>query len=481
MHHTLTSRPDLLAIVIGYFLLMAVVGAFFSKKKYQKTVQDYALAGKGLGSLVLVGTFMATWMGGGTVTGGGNSLAYNFGLWPAVCYCLPSVLAVTCLYGLGPVVRRRGKLTVAALLEESYGHNARILSAAIVALAAYSIVSYQYRGLGLVLNATTGMTTNMATLICCVIIIFLAYSGGLKSVAVTDAVSAFIMLFGLLLAVPFLLKFVGGWGWVQEQTAAQMPLGLTFTAGWGVKEYLVNYLPLFLLAVGDQNMFQRMAAGKDDKSVKIGMLGWAAGVIIANPIVAILAYVGRLYFGANIAAGQALLATSTLLPTVVGGMLLAAASAFIITTGDSYLLSGSTSVATDIYGQLKKNTTDQELLKVTKWSIIIFGLFALGILFFFPSILAIQYWSYTIYGAGITPALLGCIICPGKVTKWGGISSMVVGTLLTIVWEACGQPFGIGTALVAFPVSLFLLVVVSALTPKSHIKVAYTGKEERKK
>ena len=176
------------------------------------------------------------------------------------------------------------------------------------------------------------------------------------------------------------------------------------------------------------------------------MIGWAVGMIILLPTIAVLGYVGRLYFGTNIKAAQSMLATATIIPWYIGGLMMAAAVAFIITTGDSYLLSGATNLATDVYNHFKKDATDREVLRATQWSI-----------------LAIQYWSYTIVGAGITPALIGCIVCPDKVSKWGGILSMVGGTLLTIVWEMAGQPFGHATILVAFPVSVILLVIGSIL------------------
>ena len=120
-----------------------------------------------------------------------------------------------------------------------------------------------------------------------------------------------------------------------------------------------------------------------------------------------------------------------------------------------------------IRDSFKKDATDIQILKVTKISIVFFGVASLILLKFFPSILAIQYWASTIVGAGITPSLLACVVCPEKVTKWGGIASMVGGTILTIGWEMAGQPFDLATVLVAFPVSVLLLVVVSALTRKS--------------
>ncbi len=464
--NTFTANPSMLIMVGIYFVFIVIYGIVLSKKENKQSVQDFALASKGLGSFVLIGTFVSSWLGGGTITGSVNSLAYNFGIWPAITYCVPSIVATAILYFMGPVVRRRGKMTIAALLEDSYGKSARVISGIIVALAAFSIVSFQYRGMGIVLNASTGINVDVATTISCIIIVILAISGGLRTVAFTDAISAVIMVIGLVLAVPAILHAIGGWDFVVQQTPIENPLGLTFTGGWTWKKYLVNLLPPFLLQLGDQNLYQRMAAARDDKNVKVGMIGWAIGMIILLPIIAVLGYIGRMYFGTNIEAAQSMIATSTLCPWYIGGLLMAAAVAFVITTGDSYLLSGATNISTDVFAFFKKDATDKQILRVTQWSIAVFGILALGILKFFPSILAIQYWSYTIVGAGITPSLLGCVICPNKVSKWGGIASMVGGTILTIVWEMCGQPFGLATVLVAFPVSLILLIVVSILTKK---------------
>ena len=99
------------------------------------------------------------------------------------------------------------------------------------------------------------------------------------------------------------------------------------------------------------------------------------------------------------------------------------------------------------------------------------GIFAYILLQFFPSVLAIQYWSYTIYGAGITPALLAALIWK-RVTKTGGIASMIVGTIVTIAWEILKQPYGIATVLVAVPISIITLVVVSLVTQPKDLGLA---------
>ena len=462
----MVPQPKMLIVIALYFLVVFVFAYLSRTKENRKSIKEFALAGKGLGSFVLMATFMASWMGGGAVAGSISVISYTAGLFPSICYASGSILAIVILFAIGPLVRKRGKITTAALIEDSYGTGARVISAVVIALASFSIVSYQLRAMGIVLNATTGFDIETMTVIACVFVIIAAASGGLSSVVKIDAFSVIIMLFGLAFAGVYVYNNIGGWDWVLERTAKLAPKGLTFTAGWTAKDYLANYAPGFLLALGDQNLYQRMAAAKEDKSVQVGMIGWALGTIIVLPSVSLLSYVGRLYFGSNIIPSQSFIALSTVFPWVVGGLMMASCTGFILTTGNSYLLAGATNIATDVYTHFKKDAPESQVVFVTKLCIVIFGVASLILLNFFPSILTIQYWASTVVGAGITPALLATVVCPEKVTRWGGIASMVGGTALTIGWQIAGQPYGLATVLVAFPVSVILLIVVSAITKK---------------
>ena len=462
----LIAKPSLLIFVIIYVLLMVVVGAYYTKKS--KTSDEFVKAGDGLGAIVLMGTFLATFTGNGTISGGGNSLAYTYGLWPGIFFAVPSLAGVAVLFILAKKIRATGTYTVAGIIEQKYGRTAKTLSGAIIALSMLSICSYQYKGLAFVLNVTTGLDINIGTIVSAVLIIWLATSGGLKSVAVTDAISAGIMLIGIIIAAPHVVQTAGGWDAAVATNLEMNPASMTWNGGQTLAGFLAGYLPLFFLSLGDQNLYQRIGAAKESKSMKLGFIGWFAGLLIVMPLVAIIAFSSKAIFGTNITAAMAFMSTTTVIPTFAGGLLLAASAAFIITTGDSYLLSGATNITYDIYvDRINPNATDKQKFNFTRIVIVVAGVLAYVILQFFPSVLAIQYWSYTIYGAGITPALLAALVWK-KVTKSGGIASMVIGTLVTIVYEALGQPLGIATVLIAVPVAVVVLVVVSLATQKEN-------------
>lgn len=458
----MVAKPSLLIFVGIYFVVLVLVGAYYSR--HTKTSDDFVRAGGGLGTIVLIGTFLATYTGNGTISGGGNSLAYTYGLWPGIFFGVPALAGIVVLWLLSGKIRQSNEYTVAGIISNKYGEKARLVSGIIVALSMISITAYQFRGLAYILNVTTGVDVSIATIIAAILIIFLAFSGGLKSVAVTDAISAFIMLIGIIIATPLVIKAAGGWSNVVAVNESIDSARLTWNGGQTFAGFIAGYLPLFLLTMGDQNLYQRIASGKGDGTVKKGFIGWFLGILIVMPLVAVISFSVKTIFGDNIDAGMAFMSSTTVIPTFAGGILLAAAAAFIVTTGDSYLLSGATNITYDIYASwINKDATDKQKMRVIKWTILITGILAYIVLQFFPTVLAIQYWAYTISGAGITPALVAALVWP-KVTKAGGIASMVIGSVFVVVYEAMGQPWGIATVIPAIIISVVVLIVVSLCT-----------------
>ena len=454
----LTPNPAMLWFVIGYGIIMIILGIWFSRRI--STSDDFILAGKSLGPMVLAGTMLATFVGSGTVTGGSNSIGYSYGFLPAVLLGPGLILAFAILFLIAPRIRRFGKYTISQILEAQYGQGAKILSAIIIILAYIGIVSYQFKGLAFVLNVTTGMPVATGTIISAVLIIFLAVIGGLMAVAPTDALSAFLMVIGLLIAIPSVLVAGGGW----DQIVTKLPPeNLTATGSLTGIELIGFLIPILFLMLGDQNIYQRLASSDGEKSARSGLIIWAAGLILVVPAIPFIAMVARSIFP-DIDPGMAMISMTTVMPTVFGGLMLAAVSAFVVTTGNSYLLSGATSLTYDVYVRyFRPDASSKEILLFTKLSIPILGILAYVLLQFFPTILKIQMTSYLVYGAGITPAVLAVFIWP-RANKWGGIASMVAGVVATL---ALYGKYGMAASAMAVPVAIVVLIVVSLITPKN--------------
>ncbi|SEA23147.1 solute:Na+ symporter, SSS family [Thalassobacillus cyri] len=458
----ITNTPALLWFVGAYGVIMILMGIYFSRKISNS--EDFILAGKGLGTVVLTGTLLATWTGSGSISGGETSMAFSYGIIPALLMMIPTLVGIAILYLIAPKIRAFGKYTVSGILEEKYGQTARMIASIIIILAFVGIVSYQMTGLGFILNLTTGISVETGTIIGAVMIIFLATIGGLRSVAPTDALSAFLAIAALFITLPTIIVIAGGWDTITSNVPAEH---LTATSTLSNAQLLGFLLPSLFLLLGDQNMYQRLASSSGDKSSKKAQIGWLIGMILISPSISFIAFASRSMFP-DIDPGMALMATTVVMPTAVGGILLAAATAFIVTTGNSYLLSAATNVTYDIVGKyIKKDASDRELLKMTKLFIVILGVFAYILISFFPTVLEVQMYAYTVYGAGFTPALLAVFFWK-RVNVAGGVSSMVAGVLTTLIWEIpLAKPFELNSVIVALPVAVVVLIVVTLITPNS--------------
>lgn len=164
------------------------------------------------------------------------------------------------------------------------------------------------------------------------------------------------------------------------------------------------------------------------------------------------------------------------LPTVVGIVLVCGASAIVVSTANSFLLTPATNLMRDVYQRfINPDVTGAQVLLYTRLMVVVLGVIGYVAGNFFPTILAMALWAYTMYGASITPALLAAFVWP-RATRLGGVASIGMGIMTTLVWEIIGMaravdgvaiyPFGFQTIYPALTLSIFTLISVSLVTSR---------------
>ncbi|WP_240839007.1 sodium:solute symporter family protein [Acidaminobacter sp. JC074] len=456
-----------LYFVIGYLLLLVVVGLILAKREV-KTSDDFVVAGRKLPLFVLIGTLLATWIGSGTITGAANFI-YTRGPLAGILYFIGAPLGIVILYFIANKVRDLAKYTIPQILETKYGSLARTISSICIILAYVGIISYQFKGGGYVLNLTTGMELETGVLVSAVVIILLAVTGGMVTIAYSDFISALLIVTAMGIGLPFVLSNVGGWSSLFDALPKEKT---TWSGGLSGMQLLGYILPLIFLLLGDQNMFQRFGSAKDAATARKSNIGFLLGELVIMFLTITFASAAILLFP-EIKADTAILQVAMGgVPVVVGGFILAAAVAFMVTTGDSFLLSAATNVTYDLWLRyVKPDASEEEKLKYTRIFIVVLGILAYVIGQYFPSILAMQMYSYTMYGAAITPAFLGALLWK-RASKFAGLASILVGGGMTLIWEiVLHKPMGWNAILISAPLSILALVVFSYLVPnKSNSK-----------
>jgi solute:Na+ symporter, SSS family len=478
----------LVAVVIGYPILLVGISLYRSRRV--KSHADFMVAGRNVPVALLVGTLVCTWIGSGSLFGGAG-LAYRVGiaeLWFSVGAWLGLVVA----YFLAGRVRRIAQYTVPDLLEQRYNATARLLGTLAIILAYVTIAAYQFRGGGWILTIVTdgAITPTQGMFITAAVIVLFTALAGMMSIVTVDIFNGIIITIAILIALPYMIFSAGGLG----EVLAALPEGHTSVLGGHNLLWVIGVaMPTFLLLLGESGMYQKFFSARDEKAARRAVIGMVLGVMLIETTLALLAIVGRAVFPelmdqSNI-VGRAGAETVILhiaafgLPVILGAMLLAAAVAIVLSTGNTFLLVPSTNASRDVYERfINPGASEAKKLAVQRAFVVLFGALGLILLTQFQTVLSMALYAYSLVGASLTPALLAAFLWK-RVTPEGGVACIAggLGSILGITLLARmgvnftlafgGQTFDFADyEYIVIPgvlTSITLMVVVSLLTKPS--------------
>jgi SSS family solute:Na+ symporter/sodium/proline symporter len=138
-------------VILGYLLVLA--GFNLYRARQIKTQDDYMVAGRKLSLTTMVFTLVCTWIGSGTFIAGAE-YAYFAG-WSSIWMPAGAFLGIAIIYFVAARIRTFGQYTVGDILEVRYGPVARMFGAIALVVAFTTIVAYQFRAGGYILNVVT--------------------------------------------------------------------------------------------------------------------------------------------------------------------------------------------------------------------------------------------------------------------------------------------------------------------------------------
>ena len=192
--------------IIFYLVVLFSFGAYLTIRV--KNQEDFMVAGRKLTAPILVGTLLATWIGSGDIFSV-SDLSYNHG-YSSLIGSAGGWLGIIVVYFIAGRVRDFGQYTVPDILEARYNQYARLLATITTIVAYITIVSYQFRGGGWVLNIISEGQISIETAIIIVAFFVIAYTvlAGMISIAYMDIINGVLIIGGVFLAIPFLIKHV---------------------------------------------------------------------------------------------------------------------------------------------------------------------------------------------------------------------------------------------------------------------------------
>jgi sodium/proline symporter len=451
----MTASTPLLITFAAYLLLMVGIG--FWAWRSTKTFDDYILGGRSLGSYVTALSAGASDMSGWLLMGlpgamylGGVSEAW-------IALGLVAGAYANWKFVAGPLrvytERSENALTLPDYFTNrfhDYGRTLRVLSALVI-LVFFAV----YCASGVVAGARLfesvfGLPYAEAIWWGAAVTILYTLVGGFLAVSWTDTAQGTLMLFALLLTPVLLLTTTGGLDSTIAAIQASDPLRLDWFRGGALGVVgIVSLLGWGLGYFGQPHILARFMAADSIATIpgarRIGM-AWMMLCLAGSLTVGFL---GIGYFASNPElAGPVeanpervfIAVVELLFNPWVGGVVLSAILAAVMSTLSSQLLVCSSVLSEDFYrGFLRPTAGQRELVWVGRASVLLVSLVALWLARDPDSrVLGLVSYAWAGFGAAFGPVVILSLFWQ-RMTRNGALAGMVVGALTVILWKQTGS------------------------------------------
>jgi len=475
----LSPDPWILSGLLLYVALMLGIGIVCYR--YMNTLDDYVLGGRRLGP----------WVAAVSERASGESAWFLLGL-PGAAYTLGfteywSVVGIAAgilaswtfiAMPLRRATARMGALTLPDYFEMRFGDRSRLLriiSMVVILLFYTAYVAAQLFGAGKILSATFGIDPAWGIVIGTSVVVFYTMMGGFLAVAWTDLFQGLLMTaVAVLLPVVGVIS-IGGPAALLDRVSARGPEFLTMSGGKVGSAFLlgavVGGLSWGFGYIGQPHLLTRYMAIRKTSELRQGGLiamGWTLLSYWGAPMIGV---VGVAVLGPDLADPEQVmpLLAKALMPGLLAGLMIAGATAAMMSTADSQLLVASSTLIEDIYVRLlRPRTSPRQLVLLSRLATVLIA--AIAFLLAFSALRGsalidtMVAYAWTGLGASFGPPLVFALWWK-RTTRQGALAGMLGGMTATIVWQnsaALGALLDIKAAAVL--ISAALVLVFSLLT-----------------
>ena len=444
-----------LVIIVAYFLGMIVVGIISRKKA--RGLDDFFVAGRKGSSLFITGSLLATIVGG-SATVGMAGLGFSQGLTGAWWLLVGSIgLAVLGVF-FAKRVRKFGLYTLPQLVEKQYDSRIALAASVLIVVAWIGITAGQILAAGKILSVL-GIGSPLLWMVIFTMV-FVAYTvlGGQHAIIRTDILQVGIILVGIFAGLALVLSRLGGLSGLGSHLSVEQ-FAFPLSSEFGGIDLIKLLLLVGLTYVVGPDMYSRLFCAKDARTARASVL-WAALLIIPFAFAITLIGMGASALLPHISPEQALPAVvREVLPPFASGIVLAALLCAVMSSADTTLLSASTILTVDIVGKFKSSLSQEKILSLSRWGIVILGLLSLVLALILKGVISALLFGYTIYTAGlILPVIGGFYRERLKATSGGALAAIIGGGSVALISKILDIKY---LDLGALLVSLLLLFVVS--------------------
>jgi SSS family solute:Na+ symporter len=469
---------SILAITFAYLGFILAIG-WWSSRRTRATMEDYHMAGREFGSLVLFASVFGANISAVTFIGI-PGLAYHRG-WVAWPYFVTAWgwLTPLMLHMVGHRAWKLGQRFSYMTIGEIIGgrwQSPQLTMVISVIILTYTI-PYLMTGLigaGVTLEVVTDGHVPFAVGALIVELVVVAYltRGGMRASAWVNTVQTFIFLAGAVVMFVAVAAALGGPAAATRQVIERHP-ELMSRGGMPMKQFFSYGLIVGLAVPLFPQVFSRLLTGKDPASLRKIIALYPPAAFVVFFMMAYLGMWGRVAIpGLEGAQSDQILPRllTAYTPFWMMGILAASVFAAMMSTLDSQLLAMSTILTREFLPGLRViRLTEGGLVRVSKGLVVL--LTAVAYLFTLvnpPGIITIVEFAFAGF-ASLMPAVLGTLYwrrCTKQAAAVSAVLPQLVLVGLTLGWIDRSWTFGFLPGFIAVGVAAAAIFIVSWITPE---------------
>ena len=456
-----------LSIIIIYALVM--IGMGLGMRKRAESQSGFFIAQRRGTLPFITGSLLATAIGG-SATVGMAGLGFVQGLTGAWWLLVGAIGLLILGFFFARKVRGAALYTLPELAERQYGSLLGMAASILIIIAWVGVVAGQIVAAGKVLSIL-GMGSITFWMVIFTIV-FVAYTilAGQYSIIRTDFFQASILLVGIFAALGFILFRMGGLGSMK----AALPQGyFSFPLS---PEFDFKMLLSLLILVGatyvvGPDIYTRLFSAKEEGTAQKAAF---LSAFLFIPVAFAITLIGM---SAKVLCPQILpeqafpQVISTVLSPALGGVVLAALVAALMSSADTCLLSQGVILTQDIVKRFHPGLDEKKTILLTRLNIIVLGFLALGLAISLKGVISSLLFAYTIFTCGlVVPVIAGFYKDRLKVTSQGALAALIGGGIIGLLGKIPGLdvPFKSDLGLIGFAASVLLLFGVSFATRRKN-------------
>lgn len=465
----------IIALVL-YLALMMFIGIYYYRKT--NSMDDYIIGNRKLGPWVAAMSAEASDMSGWMMMGvpGAAYLAGLSSAWIAVGLGLGTwanwqfVAARLRKY----TELANNSLTLPDFFQNRYQDNSNLLRIIPAIFIVIFFIIYTGSGFvsgGKLFSTLFGLEYSTAVLLGAFVVVFYTLTGGFMAVCWTDFIQGIMMFFAIVLVPATAVYMLGGPG--TTATAIEIvnptffnpflnPDGSTISfvafislMGWGLGYFGQPHILVRFMAISSTSELKR--------SRNIAVTWYIIAMIAA----VFVGMVGKVFLTTGLEGPAVetvlLVMTQQLFNPFMGGIILSAVLAAIMSTASSQLLVAASAFSQDFYRSvIRKNADHNELLWVSRISVFLISAAAITIAMNPNSfILEMVSYAWAGFGAAFGPAVLMSLFWR-RTTRNGILAGITVGGLTVLIWKQFAL-WGLYEIIPGFALSLLAIYIVSKL------------------